>query len=234
MSTGAINPNVSNQPSALTRTMFPGDYAAADEGSYFSNWLGATASGANAVTTQALGLANPLVVVHNKNPAGGYNIYMRSIKLRTTTAVTGTTSVYHAGSLNPNIGTLTATGTVLTGPNNVNSASGNTSLAGVYGGVITATAQASAPGSRIVHTGPVAGVIPIVLDSWLFAYGEPVNASIALQEATTTTKIIGVSLPPVIIAPQWFYIFAVWGPSWQAAAASYTYDVCYIERPSGQ
>ena len=234
MSTGTQNPNVGSQNSISTRVIFAGDYAAADEGSYFTSWLGATASTAVAVTTQALGTSSPHIVIQNVNPAGGYNLYLRSIKLRITTATTGITSVYHVGVLNPNPAAFTTPGTILNGPTSVNSASGTTSRALVWGGVNVCTTQASSPGSRIVHTGPVAGIIPIVLDSWVFGFGEPVLAGQTLQEAVTTTKIITIACPPVVIAPQWFYSFGLWGPSWAAAAPSYTYDVAFIERPSGQ
>lgn len=230
MSTGTVNPDIGSKTSSLTRSIFPGDYAAADEGSYYSAWLGATANTAVAVTTQALGTTSPHMIVYNQNPAGGYNIYMRSIKLRITTATTGITSVYHVGVLTPTA--PTTLGTILNGPLNVNSSSGTTSRAAIYGGVNVAPTPGAT--ARIVHTGPVVGIIPIVLDSWIFAFGEPVAAGNMLQEAVTTTKIITVSIPPVIIAPQWYYTFGLWGPSWAASAPSYTYDVSFIERPSGQ
>lgn len=230
MSTGTANPDIGSKTSALTRSIFPGDYAAADEGSYYSAWLGATANTAVAVTTQALGTTSPHIIVFNSNPAGGYNLYMRSIKLRITTATTGVTSVYHVGVLTPTA--PTTLGSVLNGPFNVNSASGTTSRAAIYAGVNVAPTPGAA--SRVVHTGPVAGIIPIVLDSWIFTFGEPVAAGNMLQEAVTTTKIITVGIPPVIIAPQWYYTFGLWGPSWAASAPSYTQDVSFIERPSGQ
>lgn len=231
MSTGVPNPDIGSKTSNLTRSIFPGDYAAADEGSYYSAWLGATANTAVAVTTQALGTTSPHIIVQNAQPAGsGINVYMRSIKLRITTATTGITSVYHVGVLTPTA--PTTLGTALNGPLNVNSSSGTTSRALIYAGVNVAPTPTGL--ARIVHTGPVVGIIPIVLDSWTFSFGEPVSYGAALQEAATTTKVISVAIPPVIIAPQWYYTFGLWGPSWAASAPAYTQDVTFIERPSGQ
>lgn len=235
MSQATANPNVTTQNSMPTRPIFAGDYGAADEGSYFTATIGtATASTAVAITTQALGTANPHIVVKNNNPAGGMNIYMRSINLRVTTATTGITSVNHVGVLNPNAAAFTTTGTLFTGPSNVNANSGTTSGALIYGGVNVCTTQGSSPGSRIVHGGPVTSIIPIVLDQWQFSFGEAGGGNAFGTVIGTTTSFISVALPPIIIAPGWFYTFGLWGPSWAASAPSYLYNIAYIERPSGQ
>jgi hypothetical protein len=211
------------------------EFAYADEGSYFTASLGATANTAVAVTTQALGTSSPHIVIQNTSPAGGYNLYLRSIKLRITTATTGITNVNHVGVLNPNPQAFTTLGTVFTaGPANANAASGTTSRALIYGGVNVCTTQASSSGSRIVHTGPVTSIIPIVLDQWIFDFGGGTGGNSFGTVISTTTSFISVSCPPVIIAPQWFYTFGLWGTSWAASAPSYLMDVGYIERPSGQ
>ena len=232
MSTGKANPNVSNQASTVSRILFNGDYAAADEGSYFTSWMAATANTAVAVTTQALGTTSPVLVVFNGNPAGsGYNVYMRTVKFRITAAQTGLTTVEHVGVLNgSNVTHTTIPATGMSAPVNVNGSSNNSSKTLLYGGVnVTMT-----PGqlARIVHTGPVAGIIPIVLDSWIFNYGGPSMFG-NMQEAVTTTKILTIALPPVIIAPQQYYTLGLWGASMAATAATYRMDVGFIERPSG-
>jgi hypothetical protein len=233
MSTAAQgNANVSQANSQPVRTIFFGDYAAADEGSYFTAWLGATANTAVATTTQALASTSPSVVIFNGNPAGGYNIYMRTLKVRMTVVTTGTTTVEHIGVLNPNTGAQTTVGTAFNAPNNVNSASGTASKAALYGGVnVMATPGA---GSRIVHTGPVTAIIPIVLDQWQFTYGDVGQGNTFGTVIGTTGSSVSVNLPPVIIAPQWFYTIGFWGASWAASAPTYRLDVGYIERPSGQ
>lgn len=234
MSTGAANPNVSLQTSALVRNIFSGDYAAADEGSYFTAWLGATANTAVAVTTQALGTSSPHIVIQNQQPVGGYNIYMRSIKFRITTATTGITNVNHVGVVSPVLTSWTTQGTAMNGPTNVNGGSGTTSRALVYAGVNVVTTQASVPASRIVHTGPVTSIIPIVLDQWMFTFGDVASGNNFGTVIGTTTSFISVSLPPVVIPPQSLYTFGLWGTSWASSAPTYLQDVAFIERPSGQ
>ena len=120
MSQGGANPSVSTQNTTPTRSVLMGDYGAADEGSYFHAWLGATSVSASAVTSMALGTSLPMIVINNVNPVGGYNVYLRAIKMRYTTAVTGITSVYHVGVLNPTPATITSAGTAMNGPANVN------------------------------------------------------------------------------------------------------------------
>lgn len=235
MSTGVANPNVGSLGSAPVRSILMGDYAAADEGSYFTASLGATANTAVAVTTQALGTSSPHIVIQNTNPAGGFNIYLRSIKMRITTATTGITNVNHVGVLHSVPGEWTTLGTVFSaGPANSNSSSGTTSRANIYGGVNVVTTVASCPSARIVHTGPVTSIIPIVLDQWMFDFGGGTGGPAFGTVIGTTTSFISISCPPVIIAPQWFYTFGLWGTSWAASAPSYLLDVAYIERPSGQ
>tara|TARA_R110000868_G_scaffold13014_1_gene61238 strand:- start:1420 stop:2115 length:696 start_codon:yes stop_codon:yes gene_type:complete len=231
MSTGNANPQISSAVSTLVRPIFTGDYAAADEGSFYTSFLGATANTAVAVTTQALGTTSPVLVIFNGNAVGGYNLYMRYANFRITAAQTGLTTVEHVGVINASDVTHTTVGTAMSAPVNVNGGSNNSSKALLYGGVnVTMT-----PGqlSRIVHTGQVVGIIPIVLDSWHFNYGDT-GITGQMQEAATTTKIIAVNLPPVIIPPQTYYTLGLWGASMAATAATYRMDVGFIERPSGQ
>ena len=233
MSTGSANPNVSSQNTAAYRELMHG-YGAADEGSYYTAWLAATASTAVATTTQALGTTSPSFLVYNANPVGGYNIYLRSIKIRMTAVTTGATTVEQVGVLAPNIANFTTVGTIFNGPTNVNSNSGTTSRALIYGGVNVCNAPTAIPGARIVHTGPVSAIIPIVLDQWQFTYGDIAGGGGWNAVIGTTGSSIIASLPPVVIAPQWYYTLGFWGASWAASAATYRTDIAYIERPSGQ
>ena len=234
MSTGAPNPGVSSASSSLVRPIFFGDYAAADEGSYYTAWLAATAGTAVATTTQALGTTSPAIVVYNQNPVGGFNIYMRAIKLRMTTVNTGSTTIEHVGVLAPNISNVTTKGTALSAPASVNSNSGTSSGAIIYGGVNVAVAPTAIPGSRIVHTGPVTSIIPIVLDQWKFSYGDVITGAGFSAVIGTTGGDLNINLPPVIIAPQWYYTLGFWGASTSTTAPVFRIDVEYIERPAGQ
>lgn len=235
MSQGNPNPNTPNQgPSLPVRSMLVGDYAAADEGSYYTSWLAATASTAVATTTQALGTTSPSYVVYNANPVGGYNIYLRSLKIRLTAVTTGVTTIEQVGVLAPNIANFTTVGTLMSGPVSTNSASGTSSKALIYGGVNVCNAPTAIPGARIVHTGPVSAIIPIVLDQWSFFYGGDSSSTSWSAVIGTTGANISVNLPPIVIAPQWYYTIGFWGASWAASAATYRTDIAYIERPSGQ
>jgi hypothetical protein len=235
MSSGQANPGITAQTSSLMRTIFPGDYAAADEGSFFTSTIAATASTAVATTTQVLAQANPTVAIYNSWASGGspspQNIYLRYIRLYMTVVTTGATSANHVGTLDPLTVKLTTIGTAMGTPSNVNSASGNGSRAILYAGVNVAAATSA--GGRIVHTGTVTNSIPIVLDQWTLAFGEPA-ATGNLIGTMSLVKNVTISLPPVIIAPGWWYTLGFWGASWAASAPTYQIEVGWIERPSGQ
>jgi hypothetical protein len=204
-----------------------GDYLAAEEGKFFTSWLGATANTAVATTTQALGTTSPSLVIFNSQPEGGRNIYMRFAKFEITAATTGLTTVEHVGVLNSG-SVHTTVGTLMSTPENVNGASGNASLTRLYGGVNVMATPAAA--SRIIHTGTVDTSIPIVLDNWVLAYGEPVSSGSNLIGTKTLVKQITVPIPPVIIAPQQFYTLGFWGASWAASAPTYRMSVGFIEK----
>jgi hypothetical protein len=232
MSQGLQNTNYAVSGSTKVSTIFVGDYAACDEGSYYTANLAATASTAVATTTQALAKTNPSLVIVNNYPVGSansYNIYLRYVKILMTAVTTGATTAQHVGTLdnlNPKLSTV---GTAFNAPNSTNSASGTKSQASLIGGVNIATGDTSQ--GRTIHTGTVTNSIPIVLDSWLFAYGEPVASG---NNGVATVKSLTVILPPVIIAPGWTYTLGFWGASWAAAAPTYTWDCGWIERPQGQ
>ena len=232
MSTGSANLNVSNQTSSLVRPIFAGDYAAADEGSFFTAYQGLVASTAVATTTQVLGQANPTVAIQNTAPAGsGINLYLRYIKLYMSAVTTGATSAQAVGTLDPMANKLTTLGTLMTGPNNVNSSSATASRALVYGGVNVAAATSTA--GKIAHTAVLTNSIPIVLDIWVMAFGEP-SYTDNLIGTMSLVKKVSISCPPIIIGPQWWYTLGIWGASWAAAAPTYSIEVGWIERPSGQ
>ena len=234
MSQGQSNPNIAVSASSKVMTIFPGDYAAADEGSYFTANLAATASTAVATTTQALAKTNPTIAITNTSTPGGansYNIYLRYIKLLMTAVTTGATTAQHVGTLDNLLPKLTTLGTALNAATNVNSASPSLSKSLIYGGVNVAGADTA--NGRTVHTGVITNSIPIILDNWIFAFGEPVAASAMIGTMTLVKEVI-VPLPPIIIAPGWTYTLGIWGTSWAAAAQTYSIDMGWIERPSGQ
>lgn len=231
MSTGGANLGFSASNSNKVMPIFAGDYAAADEGSFFTSQQGVVASTAVATTTQVLGQANPTVAIRNNNAVGGYNLYLRYIKLYMTAVTTGATSAQAVGTLDNLQAKLTTATTPLTGPNNANSGSSTTSNAAVYGGVLVAAATSAF--GRIAHTNTLTNSIPIVLDTWTLLFGESAGNS-NLIGTMSLVKNISVPCPPVIIAPGWWYTLGIWGASWAASAPSYSIECGWIERPSGQ
>ncbi len=236
MSQGVTNTNYAVSGSTKVSTIFPGDYAACDEGSYYTASLSATASTAVATTTQALAKTNPSLAIINNYPVGSansFNVYLRYAKFLMTAVTTGATTAQQVGTLDNLVPKLSTTGTAFTtGPVNTNSASGTTSRVSLIGGVNVASADTAS--ARTVHTGVVANSIPIILDSWTFAWGEPVSAAMSVIETAATVKQLLIPLPPVIIAPGWTFTLGFWGTSWAASAPTYQIDVGWIERPAGQ
>ena len=204
------------------------DYIAAEAGKYFTSWAAAAANTAVATTTQALGTTSPHLVIWNGQPTGGKNIYMKGVQFGTTAVSTGRTTLEHVGVLNDNTGAHTTVGTLMSTPVNVNGASGNASLTKLYAGVNVMSTPAA--GSRIVHTGRVHMIIPIVLDVWNFVYGEPTAETSAPVETLAKVKIVNVALPPVIIAPQSFYTLGLWGASNGSDADTVRVSVSWIEQ----
>jgi|SRR3990167_9621456 len=201
------------------------DYLAAEQGSYFTSWLAATANTAVATTTQAIGSTSPSLVIYNGQPAGGKSLYLRYAKFEITTATTGLTTVEHVGVLNS--GSIhTTVGTLMATPVNVNGSSGEGSLTILYGGVNVCATPAAA--SRVVHTGTVDNAIAVVLDNWTLVYGEGATSMNKIG-TMTLVKVISVALPPVIVAPRQYYTLGFWGASWAASAPTYRMAVGWLE-----
>lgn len=235
MSQGLQNTNYAVSGSTKVSMIFPGDYGACDEGSFFTASQGATASTAVATTTQALAKTNPVLAIINPYPVGGpgsYNMYIRYIKLVMSVVSGSSAFIAHVGTLdnlNPKLSTVGTAFTV--GPNNTNSASGTTSRATLVGGVNIATADTSL--GRTVHTGFVTNGLPVAFDNYILAFGEPVGTA-NLIGTMTLVKTMVIPVPPVIVAPGWTYTLGLWGTSTAASAATYYMDVGWIERPQGQ
>lgn len=205
------------------------DYDAAmlgpGKGGYFTSWQAAQANTGVATTTQALGSTSPHVVIWNGQPAGGKNLYMRSIQFGTTAVAASRTTLEHVGILNADTGAHTTVGTLMSTPINVNGDSGESSLTKLYAGVNVMSTPAA--GSRVVHTGRAQPSIPIVLDGWNFVYGE---GSLALQGGVVgEVKLLIIALPPVIIAPQTFYTFGLWAAGNASAADTMRTAISWIE-----
>ena len=211
--------------------IFSGDYAAADEGSYFVSTLAPTASTAVACTTQALADTNPAIGIQNGQGTGGYNIYLRYIKVRVT-VVGGSNTHKNYSALVDNLTVkLTTTGTALGTPQNVNTSSSVASKAALWGGVNIAAAQTG--NGRRVGDGLVVGAVEVAFDEWVFDFASPVMGK-NLIGTTTLVSARTIPMAPCVLAPGWWFTLGFWGTSQAAAADTFGWEVGYIERPSGQ
>lgn len=231
MSQGQANANFSLSGSSKNISMFSGDYGAADEGSYFVSTLAPTASTAVAVTTQALGDTNPALALFNGASTGGYNIYLRYIKVRVTVVGGSNTHKNYSTIVEQRQDKLSTSGTALGTPTNVNTSSSVLSKMSGWGGVnIAASANSTL---RRVGDGLVVGAVEVAFDEWIFDFGSPVMGK-NLIGTTTLVSARTVPLVPVILAPGWWFTLGFWGTSQAAAADTFGWEVGYIERPAGQ
>lgn len=230
MSQGQANSAITISSSSKVSAIFPGDYGACDEGSFFVSTLAATASTAVAMSVQAGADTNPALGIYNGQPAGGYNIYLRYIKA-IITVVGGSNTFVKYSSLVDNLTVkLTTTGTALGTPQNTNTNSGVLSKMTGYGGVNVAAAQTGQ--GRRVGDGTVVGSVATAFDEWIFDFGPPVYGKNMVGAAALSARTV--PHPPVILAPGWWFTLGFWGTAHAAAADTFAWEIGYIERPSGQ
>lgn len=228
------NPNISQAGSTNVRPVLSPDYAMADEGSFFVTTLAATAATAVACTSQALADTNPSLALFNGNGAAGvgnnYNIYLRYIKAKITVVGGSNTSKNYSALVDNTLAKLTTTGTALGTPANVNTGSNTKSQLQGWGGVNIAAAQ-SANGRR-VGDGQVTGAVEVAFDEWIFVFGEyPAKSLIG---TTTLVSARTIPMPPLVLAPGWWYTLGFWGASQAASADTFGWEIGFVERPTGQ
>ena len=233
MSLGQANLAYPISPSTKVSTIFPGDNASCDEGSFFVSTLAATASTAVACTSQALADTNPALAIYNGQPVGtnSANIYLRYIKCRMSVVAGSNTHLDYSLLVDNLAVKLTTAGTALGTPASTNTNSGVLSKMSGYGGVNIAAAQTAA--GRRVGAGSVENGLPVAFDSFIFTFGEPVFNG-AINGTQTNVKNIVVPCAPVILAPGWWFTLGLWGASQAASAATLAFEIGYIERPAGQ
>lgn len=230
MSQGQANTSFSITSSSKVSNIFAGDFTAADEGSFFTTVQAPTASTAVATTTVVLGQANPVFAINNQQAAGGYNLYLRYIKLLLTAVGSGNASLNYVATVD----TLQAKLTTATTPlpvSNVNLSSSTVSRGIPYGGVLVAAATSA--GGRIVGQGQVTGALQVAQDEYLFLFGQPVYGG-DLIGTQTLVKRLSIPMAPIIIGPQQWFTLGFWAASTAAAANTIGIECGWIERPAGQ
>lgn len=234
MSQGQVNTNIPITTTSKVMVMFPGDYAAADEGSFFVSTLASTASTAATQSTQSQADTNPALAINNGWTPGATNamsLYLRYIKAVLTTVAGSNTSVNYSALVDNLQVKLTTTGTALGTPQNTNTNSGVLSKMSGYGGVNVAAAQ-TAQGRR-VGAGQVTGAVGVAFDEWIFDFG-PVAYGKNLIGTTSIVSARTVPMAPVILAPGWWFTLGFWGTAHPATADNYSWEIGFIERPAGQ
>lgn len=232
MSTGQANSNFPLSASSKIIPVLSAAYGAADEGSYFVSTLANTASTAVACTTQALADTNPALGIFNGQAAGtGYNMYLDYIKMRVIAVGGSNTSKNYSAIVEQRTDKLSTLGTALGTPVNVNTGSsvlaqGVTLTAGVN---IAASANSTL---RRVGDGQVVGAVEVAFDEWIFQFGQPVSKS--LIGTATLVSARSIPMPPIVLAPGWWFTLGFWGASQAASADTYGWEVGFILRPSGQ
>lgn len=224
------NPNISVSGSTKVMPVFSPDYALADEGSFFVATLANTISTAVATTTQALADTNPALGLFNNNPAAGYNQYVRYIKVRVTVVGGSNTSKNYSAIYEKRPDKLSTQGTAFNTPKNANTVfSSLTSGLLAYGGVnIANSANAS---SYRIGDGQVVGSVETAFDEWIFVFGEyPAKSFIGASALSSRT----IPMPPLVLAPGWWYTLGFWGASQAASADTFGWEIGYAERPGGQ
>jgi hypothetical protein len=230
MSQGNANPNFTTSNSGKVLSVLPPDHVAADEGSYFvAQSVVAGVANTGSTDTLAKTQLNPNLVIQNGQSAGGYNIYLRYIKITVVTIPTGPASFNYAFWQDNLSAKLTTAATVLT-PYNVNTSSSVASKA--YISVGANTTVTGGPSNRQVGAGQIVGAIPVALDQWVFTFGDTMAQG---AEIGTTTLVSSrtIACAPVVIGPQWFFLMGTYAASY-TTASQFAWEIGFVERPSGQ
>ena len=171
----------------------------------------------NATVSETAGY--PLVI-RNLDGVGGKRIIMDRVKLIAVTQVwTSATRADYFWKLGPLPTHYTGTGTLLT-PQNVNGEGSAASVAAVYLGACVTVADTAA---RIVDRGILRGVIPVLLDTWIFRFAGVEDAAPSSLGGAVPLQI-PIPVPPVIIPPGWHLSLQIWAAS--IGAVTPTFEVC--------
>lgn len=201
------------------------DAIAANEGSYFVA-TNATPGTAVATTTSitAYDATKPVLSINNTSTvAQNKSILLRYIRLRTQQVPTSATDWFWTGEVDAN-SRYSSAGTAAGTPKSTNGL--GTSLATILLGAVVLTAATAA--RRRIFQSIGRSVIPVINDDIIFDFtGKSFSAGSTL--GGTVAVPIRIPCPPAIIMPQELFSLHGHGTS-NAAAASWEYEIGYIER----
>ena len=205
--------------------MGAGNWALADEGSYFfgANATLATGIAGHAAPVVADTDTKPLIHIYN---GGARHIVLDFVQLEVTVA--GTAGTLHYTTIyvdNQGASSRSSGGTAIT-MNNTRSDNPTSSAATVFVGAVVAAPTTS----RKVGQAIVREVIPVVQDTVLMVFGSADGGlKSGLATSGTGTNHLTQWFPPIVVAPGGNVGIAQIRPS-QSAAASYQFQLGYWER----
>ncbi len=192
---------------------YPKAYAAADQGAYytFTNPTVGTGLIGGVVTSQAD--TTPLLLIQNGNPVGSnVNVYLDYLKLVVSVVGIGHTIPYVSLKIDRSTTVrYTSGGTQITPQNSAASGPNNNGNSKVYFGAITAAAAGT---GALLASHRTKGAIEVVLDSFTFDFGAPLQQPQNGLVDNGATESHGLfNLPPVVLGPQQTALLHWWAAS---------------------
>jgi len=210
---------------AYTLPLGAGNWAFADEGSYFhaSNATVGTGVAGHAAPVVADTSTKPLLHLYN---GGVKSVVLDYLQLQVTAAGTAGTITYAVVYIdNAGATARTSGGTAVT-PVNCNSASTDTSAATLFFGPVVAAFTSG----RKVAQAMAREVIPVVQDTFTLKFGAGAAAPVSgITTAGTATNHLTLQMAPVVVGAGGNVGITLIRAS-QSAAASYQFSLGYWER----
>lgn len=202
----------------------------AQEGKFFSATTVPT-TGATGVAGHAAPVAyidtKPLVVIQNNAPLGSnVTITLKRLMVRWTAVGAGGTLPRFWTALDPTTNRYTSGGTEIALKVNGRGGSANTSNAKIYHGAVVAPAASA--NQRVLKTGQIRPVVPVIYDELTFLFGQDAPGVPAVLSGTLVAQSF-VHHDPVVLDPQDTFLLHFWRAS-QSGADSYEVDLGWIER----
>lgn len=201
------------------------------EGKYFSATT-VPSTGATGVAGHPAPVAyidtKPLVVFQNNNPVGsGIKITLKRLQLRWTAVGAGGTLPRFFTALDPTTNRYTSGGTEITLKPNARGGSSGSSNAKIYHGAVVAPAASAS--QRILKTGQIRPVVPVIYDELTFVFGHEASPGMPAVLSGTLVAQQVIQHDPVVLDPQDTFLLHLWRAS-QSGADSYELDLGWIER----
>ena len=201
----------------------------ADEGKYFvaTNPTPGTGVDGHAAPSDITVDTKPHVFIRNDASAStDSRLYLDFIRLQVTAAGAGATTALWCAKMDTGATRYSSGGTEITEVN-ANMASTASSSAKIYHGAVVAAAATTS--QRILGSGLLRTVVPVVGDTYLFTFGQPAPSVSSMIVGSTAIANIVVPMPPVVLGPADQFLLHLAGAS-QSGAHSYEITLGFWER----